>query len=82
MKTELRGKVGRIRVCMNKNAPVEVDKIPFFLNEYGGKLRFQTIGNPEFILKYDIDGLVEKDEILLLEKTEELLQKMQMLYEK
>ena len=54
---------------------------PVFLNEYGGKLRFQPQGNPEFKLLYDIEGLVEKNEDLLVEKTMELLDKMKMLYE-
>ena len=66
---------------MNPKAPVKVEKIPFLLNEYGGELRLNTKGNPEFVLLYQIVGLVEKDEELLLEKMEELLGNMAMLYE-
>ena len=78
---ELKGHYGRIRVVMQKDAPVTVENLPVFLNEYGGKLRFQPQGNPEFKLLYDIEGLVEKNEDLLVEKTMELLDKMKMLYE-
>ncbi len=78
---EVRGRAGRIRLVMNPKAPVKVEKIPFLLNEYGGELRLNTKGNPEFVLLYQIVGLVEKDEELLLEKMEELLGNMAMLYE-
>lgn len=78
--TEVRGKVGRIKLKVRRDAPVIVENIPFFLNEYAGNLRFQTLSTPEFTLLYDIEGLVDEDEKLLLEKTEELLEKMQMLY--
>lgn len=78
--SEVRGIPGRIRVVMRQNAPVAVEEIPVFLNEYAGDLRLKPQGLPEFILKYDIEGLVEKDERLLLDQTEKLLLKMQMLY--
>lgn len=78
---DLRGRVGRIKITLPKNAPVKVENIPFFLNEYAGNLKIETIGDPCFILTYkELAGLVEKDEIILLEKTEELLSKMDMLY--
>ncbi|MBQ8261117.1 MAG: transcription-repair coupling factor [Lachnospiraceae bacterium] len=79
--TEIRGKVGRIRVVMQKDAPVNLTQIPVLLNEYAGDLRLQTKGIPEFLLRYEIDGLVEKDEILLLEQTKKLLETMAVLYE-
>lgn len=78
---DLRGRIGRIKITLPKNAPVKVENIPFFLNEYAGELKIETIGDPCFILTYkDIAGLIEKDEVILLEKTEELLEKMDMLY--
>lgn len=79
--SEVRGRAGRIRCVMDPKAPVQVEKIPFLLNEYGGNLRLNTKSTPEFVLLYQIVGLVEKDEELLLEKMEDLLDKMNMLYE-
>lgn len=79
--SEVRGRAGRIRCVMDPKAPVRVEKIPFFLNEYGGDLRLNAKGTPEFVLLYQIVGLVEKDEELLLEKMEELLDNMNILYE-
>ena len=58
---------------MHKDAPVKTENIVDLLNEYGGNLRINLVGDPTLTLVYDIDGLVEKDEVLLLEKTEELL---------
>lgn len=78
--TEIRGKAGRVRIMMQQKAPVEIEEIPVLLNEYAGDLRMQPQGLPEFILTYEIDGLVEKDEKLLLDQTESLLQNMKMLY--
>ncbi len=79
--TEIRGKVGRIKVVMEKDAPVCLTRIPELLNEYAGDLRLQTKGIPEFHLRYEIDGLVEKDEVLLLDTTRELLRNMEILYQ-
>lgn len=78
--TEIRGKVGKIRVLMQQKAPVTIEEIPVLLNEYAGDLTLKSKGLPEFILTYDIDGLAEKDEQLLLDKTEELLENMHLLY--
>ena len=77
---ELKGRAGRIKCVMNKKAPVVIEQIPVFLNEYAGRMKFTHSGDPTFILSYDIVGLVERDELLLLEKTEELLETMNMLY--
>ena len=79
--SDIRGRVTRITVTMPKTAPVNASRVPFLLNEYAGDLRLKTIGDPQFTLIYDSDGLKEKDEELLLIKTEELLDKMKMLYE-
>lgn len=79
--SEIKGKPGRIRVLMPKDAPVIVEEIPVLLNEYAGDLRLQTVGNPEFILRYDIVGLVEQDEQLLLDRAEELIEKFKLIFE-
>ncbi|MDE6714743.1 MAG: transcription-repair coupling factor, partial [Lachnospiraceae bacterium] len=78
--TEIRGKAGRVRIMMQQKAPVMIEEIPVLLNEYAGDLKMQLQGLPEFILTYEIDGLVEKDEKLLLDQTERLLRNMRMLY--
>ncbi len=78
---EIRGRVGRIRVVMDKKAPVTVENIPYFLNEYAGTMKMIPKANPEFILTYSIIGLVEKDEELLINKTNELLDNMKVLFE-
>ena len=70
---DLRGRTGLIKLVMHKDAPVKTENIVDLLNEYGGDLRINLVGDPTLTLVYDIDGLVEKDEVLLLEKTEELL---------
>lgn len=77
---DIRGKVGRIKIVMERTAPVRVENVPLLLNVYAGDLRLQTKGRPEFTFLYTPFGLVEQDEELLLEKTEELLEKMEMLY--
>ena len=79
--TEIKGKVGSIRVTVLPQAPVNVQKLPDFIASYGGALQFETKGMPAFVLKYKKNGLVEKDEELLMEQTEELLQRMRKLYE-
>ena len=66
---------------MYNDAPVTVENIPVFLNEYGGMLRFKPQGTPEFRLTYDPGVLIEENEELLLQKVTELLDTMKMLYE-
>lgn len=80
--TEVKGVAGRIRLVMDGKAPVEIPQIPVLLNEYGGELRFISKGIPTFALVYRPVGLLETDQKILLEKTEELLEKMEMLYVK
>ena len=78
---ELKGHFGSVRVIMYNDAPVTVENIPVFLNEYGGMLRFKPQGTPEFRLTYEPGVLIEENEELLLEKVTELLDTMKMLYE-
>jgi len=79
--TEIRGKVGNIRVSVLPQAPVNVQKIPEFLGFFDGQMEFETKGTPAFVLKYKKIGLVEKDEVHLIERTEEILSRMKVLYE-
>ncbi|MBR1471803.1 MAG: transcription-repair coupling factor [Lachnospiraceae bacterium] len=80
--TEVKGKVGRIRFVMDRNAPVETLQIPVLVNEYAGDLRMQTGPNPEFIYIYDIIGLVEQDSELLMDECEKVVSSFQVLYQK
>ena len=43
-------------------------------------MQFVRTGTPGFELKYEKHGLIEKDEVLLLEKTEQLLCDMEVLF--
>lgn len=79
--TEVKGKVGLIRISVLPKAPVHVQKIPEFIASYKGALEFETKGTPAFVLKYKKNGLVEKDEALLMEQTETLFMRLKMLYE-
>ncbi len=78
--TDIRGRVGRIRLKMDRNAPVDTAKIPLLINEYAGALRFTATAEPEFTLLYEIHGLTEQDEELLLSKSEELMESFRMLF--
>ena len=80
--SDIKGTPGRIRFIMRPDAPVAVAEIPVFLNEFECAMKFQSVGLPEFIYRYEIAGLVEQDEQLLLEKAEFVLEKMEMLFSK
>ena len=77
--TEIKGKAGEIRISMKPDAPVKIENMENFLKGYGAGLKFVTAGNPGFVLTYPKHGLVEKDEILILEKTGQLLLDMEVL---
>lgn len=78
--TEIRGRVGRIRVKMDRNAPVETTAIPLLINEYRGEMKLVTGAVPEFIYTYDIVGVAAPDEELLLENTEKMIESFKQLY--
>ena len=80
--TEIRGKVGRIRFIMERNAPVDTTQIPVLVNEYAGDLRLQTGPDPEFIYVYEIEGLVEQDAELLLAECEKVVASFAVLFPK
>ena len=77
--TEVKGKNERITFQFRPDAPIDVAAIPGFLKECGQNLSFTAYGTPFFTYKYKKTGLVEGDAALLLEKTEELLEKMRVL---
>ncbi len=78
--SEIRGRVGRIRVKMDRNAPVETAEIPLLINEYRGEMKLVTGAVPEFIYTYDIVGVAEPDEALLMENTEKMVDSFKRLY--
>ena len=61
------------------DAAIDAAKIPDFLKNRGQNMSFTAYGAPFFTYKYKKTGLVETDAALLLDKTEELLEKMQYL---
>jgi len=77
--TEIRGKNERIIFTFRPDAEVNPLKIPGLLERYGSALSFTAYGPPFFTYKYKKTGLVETDEELLLNKTEELLEEMKVL---
>ena len=78
---EVRGRAGRIRIVMDKNAPVEVLQIPVLINGYAGALKMSTVGQPEFTYTYEIEGLVEQDALKLIDETEKLIESFNVLFE-
>ncbi|MBR6257069.1 MAG: transcription-repair coupling factor [Lachnospiraceae bacterium] len=78
--TEVRGRVGRIRVKMDRNAPVATEKIPLLINEYRGEMKLVRGPQPEFIYTYDIVGVAAPDEALLLENTVKMIESFKSLY--
>ncbi len=78
--TEIRGVAGEIKISLKQDAPVKVENMDKFLKTYGTSLQFVTTGQPGFVLRYPKHGLVEKDEELILNKTEQLLLDMEVLF--
>ena len=73
---EIKGKNERILFTFTPNAKVNPEGIPALLNACGREMSFTAYGNPYFTYRYKKTGLVETDERLLLDKTEEILNKM------
>lgn len=78
--TEIKGSFGKIKISVKPDAPVKTENLENFLKQYDGKMQFVRTGTPGFELKYEKHGLIEKDEVLLLEKTEQLLCDMEVLF--
>lgn len=70
---KIKGHAGEIIVTMRQDAPITVENIPTVLKTCGKQLSFAAKGNPQFRFTYEKAGLVERDEELLLQKTEWLL---------
>lgn len=77
--TEIKGKNERITFTFRPNAPVDPAGIPKILEKHAEELSFSAYGTPIFTCRYRKTGLVETDAELLLHKTEELLEEMQIL---
>ena len=78
--TEIKGSFGKIKISVKPDAPVKTENLENFLKQYDGKMQFVRTGTPGFEYKYEKHGLIEKDEVLLLEKTEQLLCDMEVLF--
>ncbi len=74
--TEVKGKRERITFTFRPDAVLDPAGIPKLIREYGKDLSFTAYGNPYFTYRYKSTGLVEKDAELLLERTEQLLERM------
>ena len=61
---------------MRPDAKVKVENIPLFLGKQNNKCKFIPGKNPMFVYRYKKQGMVEKDEELLLQMTEKLLSEM------
>ncbi len=79
--TEIKGKVGQITFLMEPMAPVHVERIPELLGQHRGALAFSAKGTPNFVLKYEKHGLVEKEAGLMIKYTNRVLEDMEKLYE-
>ena len=74
---EVKGKNELIQFFFRLDAPIMVENIPLLLQKYKEKLTFDPKGTPTFRYRYKKYGMVEKDERLLLDLAEELLEDMQ-----
>ena len=79
--TEIKGGNGKLKLSVKKDAPVLAEKIPEFINSYGGAMRFVRSGNPGFEYKYPLSGIAQIDEKTLMETAERLVGDMSQLFE-
>ena len=77
--TEIGGRFGHIVIKLRPDANLDGARIPALLQEFGSELTFSLQGIPSFTCKYKKTGIVETNAQLLLDKTEQILQKMEML---
>ena len=68
-----------VRLTMYERAKVNPEKVPEILEKYQGELTFKVETNPYFI--YRPRKKKAKEAVPVMEKTGELLQKMQILLE-
>jgi len=74
--TECKGGREQITFYLRPDANLLVEGIAPFIARHGNKLKFTAAKNPFFRYRYKKTGLVEKDEELLLDLTEQLLADM------
>ena len=74
--TDVKGRPGQVTFTFRPDAAIKPAGIPAVVARYNKELSFTAYGNPYLTLKYQRTGLVETDEALLLERTEEVLRSM------
>ncbi len=74
--TDVKGRNERITLTFKPDAAINPAGIPGLLKDFGQDLSFTAYGIPFLTLRYRKSGLVEKDEEVILTRTEELLRKM------
>jgi transcription-repair coupling factor (superfamily II helicase) len=79
--TEVKGGAGRIVFTFRKDAKVNAAMIPKLIERRGSALSFQATGTPLFTYRYRREALAEKEELQLMEITEDLLEDMKILKE-
>ncbi len=78
--TEIKGRAGRITFLMEPYAPVHVERLPEFMEQYKGSMEFSAKGTPSFVLRYQRYGLVGKEAELMMRHTDRVLDDMEALY--
>ena len=73
--TVINGRAGMIKLTMLPNAHIKPQNIPVFLNSFRPNLRFIAT-DLQFEYSYRPSGLIDKDEEILLDTTEDLLSRM------
>jgi len=71
--TDIKGRPGQVIFTFRPDAEIDPASIPCLIARFPKELSFTAYGNPYLTLKYKGTGLVETDEIMLLERTEEML---------
>ena len=75
--TDVKGRPGQVTFTFRPDAGINPAGIPSLIARFKKELSFTAYGNPYLTLKYQRTGLVETDEALLLQKTEEVLKAME-----
>ena len=65
--TKIKGEKGKITFTVSKDAPFVSERIPKFINSFGGKLRFLRGSEPGFEYTLEVAGVSEIDENRQLE---------------
>ena len=74
--TDVKGRPGQVTFTFRPDAGINPAGIPTLIARFHKELTFTAYGNPYLTLKYQRTGLVETDETLLLNKTEEVIRVM------